>query len=88
VIGDLAALTDLVVKAGVVPLLLLDLLIVSIGAFRGWWVPGPRFQTLELRCTKLERRCDRWQELAMRSLSDADKAVALSEFFRDVAVER
>lgn len=36
---------------------------------------------------RLERRCDRWERLALQTLVEADKSTALAEFFRDVASE-
>lgn len=32
---------------------------------------------------RLERRCDRWQRLALNALSDADRAAGLADFFRE-----
>lgn len=77
-LSDVATLANLIAKDGAVPLLVLNIFVLTIGAHRGWWVPGKQF-------AKLEKRCDRWQQLALQALTDADKSVSLAEFFREVA---
>lgn len=76
--AEITTLVDLVSKGGPVPLLVLNLFVLTVGAYRGWWVPGKLY-------ARLEKRCDRWQQLALQSLSDADKSVSVAEFFRSVA---
>lgn len=60
---ELAPFTDLVAKAGVIPLLLIGLVVL-----------GREYR-------RMERRCDRWQRLALDALQDADRSAAVGEFF-------
>jgi len=77
--GEFGAFLDLFKgNGGVVPLLLLNVFVLAVGAYRAWWVPGRQYQ-------RLERRCDRWQQLALQSLAEGDKTATLAEFFRGVA---
>lgn len=75
---DLTQFVTLLSKGGVVPILLVNVFVLAVGAYRGWWVSGTLY-------AKLEKRCDRWQQLALQSISDADKSVGLAEFFRSLA---
>lgn len=73
---DWLAVANAVQRGGVATLAVLVAAGAIVGAIRGWWVPGPAY-------SKLEKRCDRWQQLALSALSEADKGASLAEFFRE-----
>lgn len=71
-VRDLAAFFD---RAGAVGILALDLVVLAVGAHRGWWAPGSSFR-------KLEKSEARWRRLALELLNTADKTAGLAEYFR------
>lgn len=76
--SDLIAAANAIGGMGVATFLALVVLVVTIGGYREWWVPGPRYR-------KALKRADTWQELAMSALGNAEHQTELAQFFRNVA---